>query len=52
MPTGLLVGFTKFLNLIPSSIWKVISPTWESVFFIYLKKPNIFVEKNLPTEEF
>ena len=21
-------------------------------FFIYLKKPNIFVEKNLPTEEF
>ena len=46
MLAGLLVGFTKFLNLIPSSIWKVISPTWESV-FLFIWKILIFLWKRI-----
>ena len=46
MPAWLLVGFTKFLNLIPSSIWKVTSPTWESV-FLFIWKSLIFLWKRI-----
>ena len=35
----LLVGCTKFHKRVPSGIWKVISPTWESIF---LFEKNIF----------
>ena len=47
-----LVGFTKFPNGIQSSIWKVISSTWEPGFFIYLRKLNIFVERMYQLKNF
>ena len=43
----LLVGCTKFHKRVPSGIWKVISSTWESIFFIYLKKNNIFLMERI-----
>ena len=47
----LLVGFTKFLNGILSSIRKVMSPTWESIFYL-CEKAKYFCGKNLSTKEF
>ena len=46
-----LVGFTKFLNGILSSIGKVISSTWDSIFY-YLRKPNISVERKNQLKNF
>ena len=44
----LLAGFTKFLNGIPSSIQKVISPKLESIcfiFFFFFEKSKCFLDK-------
>ena len=46
----LLLGPTKFHHGVPSNIWKVISPTWKSIFLIKSKK--IFCGENLSTEDF
>ena len=45
----LLVGFTKFLNGVLSSISKVISPTWESFFYSF-EKAKYICGKNLTTD--
>ena len=46
-----LVVLSKFLNGILSSIWKVISPTWDSIFLLF-EKAKYFCGKNISTEEF
>ena len=39
-----LVGFTKLLNRILSSIWKVKSPTWDLIFLLFEKAKFLWKE--------
>ena len=48
--TNFKITSTKFFNGILSSILKVISPTWDSIFL--LEKAKYFCRKNVSTEEF